>query len=88
VAKAKGQYPLAVGHALARLRQNPRVFSAYTELYELSLLRPHRTLAFKGFKEGEVRSFDAAMFASAGGTAPLNDSELAMASRAPRGDAE
>ncbi len=91
VAKAKGQYPLAVGRALGRLRPNPRVFAAYQELYELSLLRPHRTLAFKGFKDGEVRSFDAAMFASAGGTAPLADSELALHSRAhgsPRVDAE
>lgn len=63
VADAKGQYPAAVGRALAKLQSQPRVLAAYNELYELSLLRPHRMIAFSGFGEGEVRAADAAMLA-------------------------
>lgn len=61
VADAKGQYPLAVGRALAQLRKEPAVFDAYTELYGLSLVRPHRTISFRGFGVGELRAADAAM---------------------------
>lgn len=61
VAEAKGQYPLAVGRALAELKKEPAVFAAYTTLYELSQIRPHRTVAFRGFGEGEMRSIEAAM---------------------------
>ncbi len=61
VAEAKGQYPMAVGRALSDVKQKPQVFRAYTELYELSLLRPHRTTTFRGFGDGEVRAADAAM---------------------------
>ncbi|MBX3227275.1 MAG: SPFH/Band 7/PHB domain protein [Labilithrix sp.] len=60
VAEAKGQYPAAVGRALATLRPGSKLFDAYNELYELSLVRPHRTISFRGFKE-EVRAVDAAM---------------------------
>ena len=59
VAKAKGQYPAAVGRALNELKQNPEVYAAYNELYELSVLKPHRTTAFVGF-DG-LRAVDAAM---------------------------
>jgi len=61
VADAKGQYPAAVGRALAKMKTNPAVLKAYDELYRLSLLRPHRTVTFRGFESGEVRAADAAM---------------------------
>ncbi len=61
VAEAKGQYPAAVGRALADLKQNPALFNAYNELYELSLIRPHRTVSFRGFANSELRAADAAM---------------------------
>lgn len=62
VAEARAQYPLAVGRALADLRQrDPAVLAAYTELYALSMLRPHRTVAFRGFADAELRTVDAAM---------------------------
>ncbi len=60
VAEAKAQFPLAIGQALTRLRATPAVFEAYEDLHRLSLLRPHRTIAFRGFDEG-VRAIDAAM---------------------------
>lgn len=60
VAEAKSQYPLAIGRALARLKATPEVLEAYEELHRLSLLRPHRTIAFRGFGE-DVRAIDAAM---------------------------
>lgn len=61
VAMAKGQYPAAVGRALADVKAKPNVFDAYNELYELSHVRPHRTVAFRGFGDGEIRATDAAM---------------------------
>lgn len=61
VAEAKGQYPAAVGRALAELKTRPRLFAAYNELYELSLVRPHRTISFRGFGDGEIRAAEAAM---------------------------
>jgi len=61
VAEAKGQYPLAVGRALAEVRKKKKVFDAYNDLYELSLMRPHRTVTFRGFENGELRAADAAM---------------------------
>lgn len=61
VAQAKGQYPLAVGRAFATLKADAAVFDAYNELYGLSLVRPHRTVAFRGFADGELRASDAAM---------------------------
>lgn len=60
-ARAKAQYPAAVGRALERLGKTPAVLQAYEALYELSQLRPHRTTAFRGFKAGEMRAADAAM---------------------------
>lgn len=75
VADAKGQYPSAVGDALADVKRRPPVFHAYNELYELSLLRPHRTVTFRGFEDGELRPADAAMMVPEGNgaqpTAPL-----------------
>lgn len=68
VATAKGQYPLAVGAALGQLKAQPRVFHAYDDLYKLSLLRPHRTVAFRGFGDGEIRAADAAMILPNGST--------------------
>ena len=61
VADAKGQYPAAVGRAYAELKQQPKVFDAYRELYELSMMRPQQTVAFKDFADGDMRSIEAAM---------------------------
>jgi regulator of protease activity HflC (stomatin/prohibitin superfamily) len=62
VGEAKAQYPPAVGKALGELRTiSPDVLAAYEELYELTVLRPHRTWAFMGWEDGEVRAADAAM---------------------------
>ncbi|MFO0650915.1 MAG: SPFH domain-containing protein [Polyangiales bacterium] len=63
VAEAKAQYPLAVGRALDAVRADPAVLDAYNELYALSLVRPHRTIAFKGFEGEALRAVDAAMLA-------------------------
>lgn len=61
VAEAKSQYPLAIGAALEKLRRTPEVLEAYQALYELSLLRPHRTVAFRGFGEDELKAAEALM---------------------------
>ncbi|MBM4778716.1 MAG: SPFH/Band 7/PHB domain protein [Archangiaceae bacterium] len=62
VAEARAQYPLAIGAALEKLKQSPEVLEAYLELYELSQLRPGRTVAFRGFEGKQaLRSADAAM---------------------------
>jgi regulator of protease activity HflC (stomatin/prohibitin superfamily) len=66
VADARGQYPAAVGRAYSVLRKRPGVFEAYRALYELSLVRPNRTVAFRGFN-GTLNEIDAAEMA-AGGT--------------------
>jgi regulator of protease activity HflC (stomatin/prohibitin superfamily) len=50
VAEAKGQYPAAVGRALADVKKRPAIFEAYNELYGLSLVRPHRTVTFRGVR--------------------------------------
>lgn len=68
VAEAKGQYPAAVGRAFATIGRNSRVLEAYNELYALAQVRPHRTVAFHGFKDGELRAVDAAMLPLGGGT--------------------
>ncbi len=79
VAEAKGQYPAAVGRALGDLKKNPNVFRAYNELYELSLLRPHRTVTFRGFKDGEVRATDASMMVPQdGATIPGRNNEAVL----------
>ncbi|HVH46734.1 MAG TPA: SPFH domain-containing protein [Labilithrix sp.] len=70
VAEAKGQYPAAVGRALSELKTRPKLFDAYNELYELSLVRPHRTVAFRGFDPGELRAADAAMVQVDGAPVP------------------
>ena len=59
VAEAKSQNALAVGRALEALRAKPEVHAAYTELYELSLVHPSRTISFRGFDD--LRAADAAM---------------------------
>lgn len=64
-AKAKAEYPLAVGRALAELRKDHEVFEAYNELYRVSQVRPHRSIAFLGFGDG-MRAEDAAMFVAPG----------------------
>ncbi len=63
VAEAKSQYPLAVGRALKAMRETPQVLEAYTTLFELAQVRPHRTVAFRGFGAADMRSADAAMLA-------------------------
>lgn len=78
VGQARAQYPLAIGAALAEVKRTPEVLSAYLELYELSQLRPQRTVAFRGFDAAqELRSVEAAMLQTpedpliqAGSTAP------------------
>jgi regulator of protease activity HflC (stomatin/prohibitin superfamily) len=65
VAEAKGQYPAAVGAAFETLGRDPEVLRAYNTLYALSLVRPHRTVAFRGFGADELRAVDAAMLAPA-----------------------
>ena len=66
-ATAKAQYPLAVGEALTDLKREPPAYAAYHALYRVSLLRPHRSVAFMGFGAG-VRAEEAAMM-----TPPLLD---------------
>ena len=61
VGEAKGQYPAAIGKAFERLKKVPQVFAAYNRLYEVSLIRPRRTVAFKGFHDGELKAAEAAM---------------------------
>lgn len=61
VAEAKGQYPAAVGRAFGDLKKKPQIFAAYNELYDLSQMRPHRTVTFRGFADNELRAVDAAM---------------------------
>jgi regulator of protease activity HflC (stomatin/prohibitin superfamily) len=71
VADAKGQYPSAVGRALADVKKRPAVFRAYNELYELSMVRPHRTVTFRGFENGDLRAADAAMMIPADGSGAI-----------------
>lgn len=61
VAEAKGQYPAAIGRAFTQIKKRPPVFQAYNELHDLSLVRPDRTVTFRGFDEGDLRAADAAM---------------------------
>jgi len=61
VARARAEYPAAIGRAYKTLEALPRVCEAYNELYELSLMHPTRTVAFVGFDADEVRPVDAAM---------------------------
>lgn len=69
IADAKGQYPAALDRAFAHLGREPAVLTAYNELYELSLVRPHRTITFSGFAEKDLSPVDAMMAAP-----PLTDS--------------
>jgi regulator of protease activity HflC (stomatin/prohibitin superfamily) len=64
IAEAKGQYSLAVSRAYQQLATNPELFKAYRELYELSLIKPHRTVAFQGFGEADLAAAEAAMIVS------------------------
>lgn len=61
VADAKGQYPAALARAFAVMAREPAVLAAYNELYELSLVRPHRTITFTGFGDGELSAAEALM---------------------------
>ena len=67
VADAKGQYPAAVGRAYAELKKRTKVFEAYRELYELAMLRPAQTVAFKDFADGDMRPIEAAMLPAPSG---------------------
>ena len=84
VAEAKGQYPAAVGRALHGLKARPAVYAAYNELYELSLVRPHRTVSFRGFDAGELRATDAAMVQLDGKAPELPARTETVLSRASR----
>lgn len=61
VARARGQYPVAVGRALKVLGERPAVLKAYNELYALSQVKGARTVAFRGFDAEPMRAVDAAM---------------------------
>lgn len=63
VADAKGQYPAAIARTFAQLGQEAAVLAAYQKLYEISLLRPHRTISFAGFADGEMSAAEALMVA-------------------------
>ncbi len=60
-AEAKGQYSLSIGRAYGKLSSNQQILSAYQELYELSLMKPQRTIAFQGFTNHELTAMEAAM---------------------------
>jgi len=75
VADARAQHPVAIGRALAELKSKPRVLEAYNQLYELSLLHPHRTIAFVGFKEHEIRPVDAAMLVAPNEGTPASSTQ-------------
>jgi regulator of protease activity HflC (stomatin/prohibitin superfamily) len=77
VAEAKGQYPLAIGRALADVKRKPPIFRAYNALYDLSLVRPHRTVTFRGFTDGELRAADAAMVVPSTDGAATNGHNIA-----------
>jgi regulator of protease activity HflC (stomatin/prohibitin superfamily) len=61
VAKARAQYPVAVGRALDVLARRPEVLAAYNELYALAQVKGARTVAFRGFEDDVMRAVDAAM---------------------------
>lgn len=63
VTEAKAQYALGVSRAYDKLKKNPPVFAAYKELYDLSQLRPQRTISFHGFETDKLKSLDALMAA-------------------------
>lgn len=73
IAEAKGQYPQAVGRAFEALKKQPAVLDAYNQIYALSTLRPHRTVAFRGFDRDGLRSVDAAMLAPSALTPSAHD---------------
>lgn len=72
IADAKGQYPLAIGRAYAEMGKEAAVLDAYETLYDLSQLRPHRIITFRGF-EG-ASAIEAAMIASPNEQAPSKPS--------------
>lgn len=80
VAEAKGQYPLAIGRAFESLKRVPGLFDAYNELYGLSLVRPHRTVAFRGFG-ADLRATDAAMIPSLDASATISRDDTTLPHR-------
>jgi len=80
VAEAKGQYPLAIGRAFDALKWEEGIFDAYNELYGLSLVRPHRTVAFRGFG-ADFRASDAAMIPSLDASATISREDLPLSPR-------
>lgn len=60
-AEAKGQYSLSIGKAYSKLASNQEVLAAYQELYELSIMKPQRTIAFQGFSSHELTAIEASM---------------------------
>jgi len=79
VAEARGQYSLGVNAAYQKLRTNPELMAAYKELYELSLIKPYKTVTFHGFSDGEVSAIDAAMTTASG----FDAAHQALSSHAP-----
>ncbi|HYX36041.1 MAG TPA: SPFH domain-containing protein [Oligoflexus sp.] len=61
IAEAQGQYALGVGKAYHRLSKNQELLRAYRDLYDLSLMKPQRTVAFSGFSGQEISALEAAM---------------------------
>jgi regulator of protease activity HflC (stomatin/prohibitin superfamily) len=68
-ALAKAEYPTAVGRALAIVKRDAQVYAAYNDLYRLSQIRPHRSVAFLGF-DGSLRATEAGMFLPPNGGQP------------------
>ena len=59
--RRRAQVPLVVGALAVLLTLSSCDSGAPTELYELSMMRPQQTIAFKDFEGGEMRALEAAM---------------------------
>lgn len=64
-AEAKGHYAATVGRAYGSLGRNRELVNAYSELYELSLIKPERTMTLAGF-DGDSSGLAQAVLAMPG----------------------
>ncbi|MBI1860378.1 MAG: SPFH domain-containing protein [Deltaproteobacteria bacterium] len=71
VAEAKSQHLSAIGRAYEKMRKEPKVMAAYSELHELSLADSKRLVSFQGFPE--MRPLDAAMISSGITDGPIDE---------------
>lgn len=58
IAEAKGQYALSISKAFKELSDNEKLFDSYQILYNLSLIKPHRSIIFQGFNDSEMNISD------------------------------